>query len=82
MVFKYKAKKACLQTTIPENLDNNEDTKRDLHDLIHMGNRKRQDLLSKLGAWGPWGRFEGGRGETGRGEAERGAEKNVELNKY
>ena len=38
--------------------------------------RKRQDLLSKLGAWGPWGRFEGERREAGRG-----AEKNVELNK-
>ena len=30
-VFKHKAKKASLQTTIPENLDNNADTKRDLH---------------------------------------------------
>ena len=29
--FKYKAKKASLQTTIPENLDNNADTERDLH---------------------------------------------------
>ena len=39
-------------------------------DLIYMGSRKRQDLLGKLGAWGPWERVE-----------ERGAEKNVELNK-
>ena len=38
-----------------------------------MGSIKRQDLLSKLGAWGPWGRVEG--------EAGREAEKNVELNK-
>ena len=38
---------------------------------------KRQDLLSKLGAWEPWGWIEGRRGEAGRG-----AEKNVELNKY
>ena len=38
-----------------------------------MNSRKRQDLLSKLGAWGPWGRAGGGRGETGKG-----AEKNVE----
>ena len=45
-------------------------------DLIYMGSRKRQDLLSKLEAWGPWGRVEGGRREAGRG-----AEKNVELNK-
>ena len=45
-------------------------------DLIYMENRKRQDLLSKLGAWGPWGRIERWRGEKGRG-----AEKNVELNK-
>ena len=45
-------------------------------DLIYMGSRKRQDLLSKLGAWGPWGRV-----EVGRGKAERGADKNVELNK-
>ena len=29
--FKHKAKKTSLQITIPENLDNNEDTKRDLH---------------------------------------------------
>ena len=41
-----------------------------------MGSRKRQDLLSKLRAWGPWGRV-----EVGRGEAGRGAEKSVELNK-
>ena len=45
--------------------------------LIYMGIRKRQDLLSKLGAWGPWGRVEWGRGEAGRRP-----EKNVELNKY
>ena len=45
-------------------------------DLINMGSRKRQDLLSKLGTWRPWGRVEGERRETGRG-----AEKNVELNK-
>ena len=38
-----------------------------------MGSRKRQDLLSQLGAWGPWERVEG--------EAGRGAEKNTELNK-
>ena len=41
-----------------------------------MGSRQRQDLLSKLGAWGPWGKVEGR-----REKAERGAEKNVELNK-
>ena len=46
-------------------------------DLIYMGNRKRQDFLSKLGAWVPWERVEGKRGEAGRG-----AEKNLELNKY
>ena len=40
-------------------------------DLIYMGSRKRQDLLSKLGAWGPWERVKG------EGEASRGAEKNV-----
>ena len=45
-------------------------------DLIYMGSRKRQDLLSKLGAWGLCGRVEGQ-----RGEAERGTKKNVELNK-
>ena len=28
-------------------------------DLIYMGSRKRQDILSKLGAWGPWERVEG-----------------------
>ena len=44
-------------------------------DLIYMRNRKRQDLLSKLGAQGPWERAEGE--DKGR----RGAEKNVELNK-
>ena len=46
-------------------------------DLIYMGSRKRKDLLSKLKAWGPWGRI-----EVMREEAGRGAEKNVELNKY
>ena len=40
-----------------------------------MGSRKRQALLSKLGAW------DHGKGLKGRGEAGRGAEKNVDLNK-
>ena len=30
-------------------------------DLIYKGSRKRQDLLSKSGAWGPWERVEGER---------------------
>ena len=48
-------------------------TLRETHiDLIDMGSRKRQDLLSKLGTWGPWGRVEAGRI----------AKKNVKLNKY
>ena len=35
-------------------------------DLIYMGRRKRQDLLSKLGAWGLWERVDGeGRGRQG-----------------
>ena len=40
-------------------------------DLIYMGRRKREDLLSKLGAWGPW--------ETvkRKGEEGRGAEKDI-----
>ena len=34
-----------------------------------MGSRKRQDLLSKLGAWGPCERIEGeGRGKEGSRE--------------
>ena len=41
-----------------------------------MGSRKRQDLLGKLGTWGPWKRT-----EEERVEPMRGAEKNVELNK-
>ena len=44
-------------------------------DPIYIGSRKRQDLLSKFGAWGPWERVEGER----RGR--EGTEKNVELNK-
>ena len=43
-------------------------------DLIYMGTRKRQDLLSKLGAWGPWERVEGER-------RRKGIRENVELNK-
>ena len=35
-------------------------------DPIYMGSRKRQDLLSKFGAWGPWERVKGeGRGREG-----------------
>ena len=45
-------------------------------DLIYMGSRKKQDLLSKLGAWGPRERI-----DKGRGEERRGIEKNVEFNK-
>ena len=38
-------------------------------DLIYMGSRKRQDLLSRLGAWRPWERVEGeGRRGKGRGK--------------
>ena len=59
MFFKHKAKKISPQITIPENLDNNEDPKSDVHILIYMESRKRQDLLSKLGAWGPWERVKG-----------------------
>ena len=44
-------------------------------DLISMGSRKRQDLLSKLGAWGPWEEVE----REGRGR--EGSRENVELNK-
>ena len=44
-------------------------------DLIYMGSRKRQALLSKLGAWGPWERVEG------KGRGREGAEKNIYLNK-
>ena len=68
-------KKNSLQTTIPENLNNNEETKKTYIDLIYMESRKRQDLPNKLGAWGPWGRIE----EEGRGKA--GSRENVELNK-
>ena len=51
-------------------------TLRETHeDLIYMGNRKGQDLLSKLGAWRPWVSVEW----EGRGR--RGVEKNVELSK-
>ena len=46
--------------TIPENLDKNENPKKDI-DLIYTGSRKRQDLLSKLRAWGPWEKVEGER---------------------
>ena len=40
-------------------------------DLMYIGSRKRQDLMSKLGAWEPWERIEG----EGRGEERRGVEK-------
>ena len=53
MAFRHKAKKTSLQFTIPENLDNNEDPKRDIHGLIYMGSRKIQDLLGELGVWIP-----------------------------
>ena len=73
MVFKHKVKKTSPEITIPENLDN-EDLRETYMDLIYMGSRIRQDLLSKLGA------CDHGRGLKGRGEVERVAEKNVELN--
>ena len=42
-------------------------------DLMYMGSRKRQDLLSKLGAWGPQKRIE----REGRGTVEGGGEKYI-----
>ena len=61
MAFRHKAKKTRLQFTIPENLDNNEDLREIYLDLICMGSRKTQDLLNKLGIWGPWVKVEGER---------------------
>ena len=70
--FNYKAKKTSLTTTIPKNLETMRTLRETYIDLIYMGSRKRQDLLSKLRAWGPWGRI-----ERKRREATRGAEKYV-----
>ena len=44
-------------------------------DLIHMGIRKRQDLLSKLGGRGPWKRMDG----NGRGRKIN--KENIQFNK-
>ena len=41
VIFKHKAKKAILQITIPENLDKNADTKRDLHRSNLHGKQKK-----------------------------------------
>ena len=60
----YTTEKNSLQFTIPGNLDNSEDPKETYMDLISMGSRKRQDLLSKLRAWGLWERI--GRERRGR----------------
>ena len=47
-----------------------------------MGSRKRQDLLSKLGAWGPWERVEGeGRGREGSREKCRVQSKSIKKRK-
>ena len=47
VVFKHKAKKASLQTTIPENSDNNADTKRDLHrSNLHGKQKVEKDKIS------------------------------------
>ena len=70
MTFRHKSKKTSLQFTIPENLDNNDDHKRDIHGSNQLGSRKRQELLSKLGAWGPWERVEG-EGRRKGGETEK-----------
>ena len=47
-------------------------------DLIYMGSRKRQDLLSKFRAWGPRERVEGRKGRERKGREQR---KMLELNK-
>ena len=47
-------------------------------DLIYMGSRKRQDLLSKLESWGPWQREEGeGREKKGSREKCRAQQKSI-----
>ena len=63
MVFKYKAKQTSLQTKIPEKLTTMKTLRETYIDLIYMENRKRQYLMSKLGAWGPWERVEWQGGE-------------------
>ena len=51
-------------------------------DLIYMGSRKRQDLLSKLGTWRPWERVEGkGRGRDGSREKCRAQQKLIKKRK-
>ena len=47
-------------------------------ELIYMGSRKRQDLLSKLEVWGSWERAEEA-GEKGR-RAEKKLNKNIKKN--
>ena len=39
-------------------------------DLIYIGITKRQNLLSKFGAWGPWERVEG-KGRVREGSREK-----------
>ena len=62
-----KQRKTSLQATTSENLDNKEDPK-ERHTWIYLGRRKRQDLLSNLGAMGK-GKVEGEKaGRKGSGE--------------
>ena len=75
MAFKHKAKKTSLQIIIQENLDNNEDPKRNiLRSNLH--GKKKKDKIS-----GNLEHGDLGRGWMEKGEARRGAEKNVKLNK-
>ena len=69
MASVHKAKKSQLTVITPDNIDNKEDLER--HIWIKKGRSKRQDLLSKLGAWKSREKVEGERKEG------KGAKKNM-----
>ena len=55
--FKHKTKKISLQITVPENLDKNEDSKRDMHRSNLHGKKKKTRSPEKIGSMGTLGEY-------------------------
>ena len=63
MAFRHKAKTNKQKQPTIHNPREPRKQRETYMDLMYMGKIKREALLSKLGAWGPWERVEGeGRG--------------------
>ena len=69
MAFRHKARKPAYNSQSQRSQTTMSTLRETNMDLIYVESKRRQVLLSKFGAWGPWERVEGeGRGRDGSRE--------------